>query len=123
MTQWYQQAIDALQLNGKGQSTQEAYVRAVRMLSQHFTDVVATFQKTAFDHHRTGTAGVFSASEYVAENPVAENPENPENPGSRKIRGPENPGSGKSGVRDQNSLAEVNRFLFGSDPILSQRIF
>lgn len=36
MTQWYQQAIDALQLNGKGQSTQEAYVRAVRMLSQHF---------------------------------------------------------------------------------------
>lgn len=35
MTQWYQQAIDALQLNGKGPRTQEAYVRAVRMLVQY----------------------------------------------------------------------------------------
>ena len=35
MTQWYQQAIDALQLNGKGPRTKEAYVRAVRVLVQH----------------------------------------------------------------------------------------
>jgi site-specific recombinase XerD len=32
MTDWYQKATDALQLNGLGQRSQEAYVRAVRML-------------------------------------------------------------------------------------------
>jgi hypothetical protein len=32
MTDWYQKAIDALQLNGLGERTQEAYVRALRML-------------------------------------------------------------------------------------------
>jgi len=33
MTDWYQRSINALQLNGKGERTQEAYTRAVRMLS------------------------------------------------------------------------------------------
>ena len=31
---WYQQSINALQLNGKGERTQEAYTRALRMLVQ-----------------------------------------------------------------------------------------
>jgi site-specific recombinase XerD len=35
-TDWYQQAIDALQLNGLGERTQEAYVRAVRMLVEFY---------------------------------------------------------------------------------------
>jgi site-specific recombinase XerD len=33
MTDWYQKSINALQLNGKAERTQEAYTRAVRMLS------------------------------------------------------------------------------------------
>ena len=36
MTEWYQKAIDALQLNGLGERTQEAYVRALRMLCQFY---------------------------------------------------------------------------------------
>ena len=32
MTDWYQRSINALPLNGKGERTQEAYTRAVRML-------------------------------------------------------------------------------------------
>jgi integrase/recombinase XerD len=35
-TDWYQKAIDALQLNGLGERTQEAYVRALRMLCQFY---------------------------------------------------------------------------------------
>lgn len=35
-TQWYQKSINALQLNGKGERTQEAYTRAVRMLSAFY---------------------------------------------------------------------------------------
>ena len=31
---WYQQSINALQLNGKGERTQQAYTRALRMLVQ-----------------------------------------------------------------------------------------
>jgi hypothetical protein len=29
---WYQQSINALQLNGKGERTQQAYTRALRQL-------------------------------------------------------------------------------------------
>ncbi len=36
MTDWYQRSINALQLNGKGERTQEAYPRAVRMLSTFY---------------------------------------------------------------------------------------
>lgn len=36
MTDWYQKAIDALQLNGLCPRSQEAYVRAVRMLVEFF---------------------------------------------------------------------------------------
>lgn len=36
MTDWYQKSINALSLNGKGERTQEAYTRAVRMLSEFY---------------------------------------------------------------------------------------
>jgi len=32
MTNWYEDSIKTLQINGKGQRTQECYTRAVRML-------------------------------------------------------------------------------------------
>lgn len=37
MTSWYQHTLEALQLNGKGPRTQEAYVRAVRMLADFYS--------------------------------------------------------------------------------------
>jgi integrase/recombinase XerD len=36
MNDWYQSMIDTLQLNGKGERTQQAYTRSVRMLSQFY---------------------------------------------------------------------------------------
>lgn len=36
MNDWYQRMIDTLQLNGKGERTQQAYTRSVRMLSQFY---------------------------------------------------------------------------------------
>jgi site-specific recombinase XerD len=36
ITDWYEKTIQALQLNGKGERTQEAYARFVRMLSQFY---------------------------------------------------------------------------------------
>ena len=36
MTDWYDRSIKALQLNGKGERTQQAYTRAVRMLVEFF---------------------------------------------------------------------------------------
>jgi integrase len=36
MTDWYERTIKALQLNGKGERTQECYARAVRMLSEFY---------------------------------------------------------------------------------------
>jgi len=33
---WYQRMIDILQLNGKGERTQQAYARSVGMLSQFY---------------------------------------------------------------------------------------
>jgi site-specific recombinase XerD len=35
-TDWYDRTIKALQLNGKGERTQEAYARALRMLTQFY---------------------------------------------------------------------------------------
>ena len=35
-TDWYQQSMNALTLNGKGERTQEAYTRAVRMLVEFY---------------------------------------------------------------------------------------
>jgi integrase/recombinase XerD len=36
MTDWYQKSINALALNGKGERTQEAYTRALRMLAKFY---------------------------------------------------------------------------------------
>src|SRR5262249_52797156 len=36
MNDWYQCMVDTLQLNGKGERTQQAYTRSVRMLSQFY---------------------------------------------------------------------------------------
>jgi Phage integrase, N-terminal SAM-like domain len=36
MTNWYERSIHMLQLNGKGERTQEAYTRAVRMLTEFY---------------------------------------------------------------------------------------
>jgi site-specific recombinase XerD len=36
MNDWYQRMVAALQLNGKGEPTQKAYTRAVRMLSEFY---------------------------------------------------------------------------------------
>ena len=36
MNDWYQRMIDTLQLNGKGERTQQAYARSVRMLSEFY---------------------------------------------------------------------------------------
>ena len=35
-TEWYDKTIQALQLNGKGERTQQAYARSVRMLTQFY---------------------------------------------------------------------------------------
>ena len=36
MNDWYQRMVDTLQLNGKGERTQQAYTRSVRMLSRFY---------------------------------------------------------------------------------------
>ena len=36
MNDWYQQMVATLQLNGKGEPTQKAYTRTVRMLSEFY---------------------------------------------------------------------------------------
>ncbi len=36
MNDWYQRMVGTLQLNGKGERTQEAYTRALRMLSEFY---------------------------------------------------------------------------------------
>jgi len=36
MTEWFQKSIDALNLNGKAERTQEAYTRALRMLCEFY---------------------------------------------------------------------------------------
>jgi hypothetical protein len=62
MTDWYQKATDALQLNGLGERTQEAYVRALRMLCQFYhktPDQISEPELQQYLPHiaRTATAG------------------------------------------------------------------
>ena len=50
MTDWYERTIKALQLNGKGERTQQLYARAVRMLSEFYEktpDLVSEMTKSA----------------------------------------------------------------------------
>src|SRR2546426_12579964 len=55
MTDWYQRSINALQLNGKGERTQEAYTRAVRMLSTFYS-------KPPDEDRRAGARGLLPAA-------------------------------------------------------------
>lgn len=58
MTDWHQKAINALQLNGLGERTQEAYVRAVRMLCQFYDktpDLVSEAELQHYFLHRKNT--------------------------------------------------------------------
>ena len=60
MTNWYQKAIDALQLNGLGERTQEAYARAVRMLSQFYDktpDLISEQELQQYFLHRKNVDG------------------------------------------------------------------
>ena len=56
MNDWYQHMVNILQLNGKGERTQQAYTRSVRMLSQFYG-------KTPDLVFRAGTPGVFPATQ------------------------------------------------------------
>ena len=50
MNDWYQRMLATLQLNGKGEPTQKAYTRAVRMLSEFYDktpDLVSESARTA----------------------------------------------------------------------------
>jgi integrase/recombinase XerD len=45
MTNWYENSVKALQLNGKGERTQQSYTRAVRMLTEFYGNGVSTSLK------------------------------------------------------------------------------
>ena len=54
-TEWYDSMIQALQLNGKGERTQEAYARAVRMLLDFYhkaPDQITAEERQAYFLHR-----------------------------------------------------------------------
>ena len=54
-TPWYNKTVEALQLNGKGERTQECYARAVRMLSEFYEktpDLVSEEELKAYFLHR-----------------------------------------------------------------------
>jgi integrase/recombinase XerD len=55
MNDWYQRMVDTLQLNGKGERTQQAYTRSVRMLSQFYEktpDLVSEQELQEYFLHR-----------------------------------------------------------------------
>jgi len=59
------QIITALQLNGKGERTQEAYVREVRMLSQFYKkspDLVSEEEFQHYFHHRKNDDNLSASS-------------------------------------------------------------
>ena len=63
-TEWYDRMIKALQLNGKGERTQEAYARALRMLAEFYDkslDLITKKQKyVPLASHLTSLAQVAS---------------------------------------------------------------
>lgn len=57
-TEWYDRMIKALQLNGKGERTQEAYARALRMLVQFYgksPDLISEEELQDYFLHRKNT--------------------------------------------------------------------
>jgi site-specific recombinase XerD len=55
MTNWYENTTKALQLNGKGERTQQAYARAVRMLSEFYAktpDLISEEELQEYFLHR-----------------------------------------------------------------------
>ena len=57
-TEWYDRMIKALQLNGKGERTQEAYARALRMLVQFYSkspDLISEEELQDYFLHRKNT--------------------------------------------------------------------
>ena len=65
MTPLRQQMIAALQLSGKGQRTQETYVREVRLLAQFYgkaPDVISEQELQAYCLHRKNVDGLAPAS-------------------------------------------------------------
>jgi integrase/recombinase XerD len=51
MTNWYEKSIQALQLNGKGERTQEAYTRAVRMLVEFYHQTPDLITEEELQHY------------------------------------------------------------------------
>jgi site-specific recombinase XerD len=51
MTDWYERSIQALQLNGKGERTQQAYTRAVRMLVEFFAKTPDQISEDELQHY------------------------------------------------------------------------
>ena len=65
MTPLRQQMIDALQLNGKSEPTQEAYVRQVRLLSQFYgksPDLLCEEDLQKYFLHRKNVDGLSASS-------------------------------------------------------------
>jgi len=55
MNDWYQRMVGTLQLNGKGERTQQAYTRSVRMLSQFYDktpDLISELELQEYFLHR-----------------------------------------------------------------------
>jgi integrase/recombinase XerD len=55
MNDWYQRMVATLQLNGKGERTQQAYTRSVRMLSQFYDktpDLISEHELQEYFLHR-----------------------------------------------------------------------
>jgi hypothetical protein len=59
-TPWYNKTVEALQLNGKGERTQQAYARAVRLLIEFHgkePDQISEDELKAYFLHRKNVTG------------------------------------------------------------------
>ena len=59
-TPWYDKTVEALQLNGKGERTQQAYARAVRMLIEFHgkePDQISEDELKSYFLHRRNVTG------------------------------------------------------------------
>lgn len=59
-TEWHQKMIKALQVNGKGERTQESYVRAMRMLVEFYDkmpDLITEYELQDYFIHRKNVTG------------------------------------------------------------------